>query len=392
MDEPGILLEAGPATIRRIGAPAPGGPDAVRALAALCALDDPVALVEGTPVPVDELLRAAIAAALHPPCGPVTVVHPGWWPRTRVERVVAAAAAVTKATAVPAALPRCAVIRRRYGAAAVVEIAAGVVAVSGHAGLRLLDGCDADSDAGAIAESAHGAPVLIDAPAALPGAAQRAEMIRKSLSDNRIRSRIVQCAPALARECDRVPDAPRSRRWIPVAIVMAAAAVVTMAVGLRPDPVRPAGPVMLADGRVVVEIPPHWTARRVTGGPGSRRIEVHSPDDTAVLHITSAYAPQSTLADAADVLGRAAAAEPAGVFTGLRTAAEFAGRPALGYREIRPGRVVVWWVVMDRSTRIAIGCQSAPGREESVRAACLAAVASAREAREGNRRDAHAVE
>lgn len=389
MDEPPILLEAGPATIRRIGAPAPAGSDALGALAALCALDDPVALVEGTPVGVDELLRTAVAAALNPPCGPVTVVHPSWWPRTRVERVVAAVAATTAVTAVTAALPRCAVIRRRYGSAAVLEIAAGVVAVSGHAGLRLLDWRDADAIADSVADVARGTPVLIDAPDALPGAAQRAEMIRKQLSDRKIRSRIVECAPPPARGADSPPHAPASRRWIPVAALAAVVAAAAVAgVVLRPDPVRTAGPSILAEGRVTVEIPPDWTVRRVTGGPGSRRVEVRSPDDTAVLHITSAYAPQTTLADAAEVLGRAVAAEPAGVFTGLRTA-EFAGRPALGYREIRPGRVVSWWVMMDRSTRIAIGCQSAPRREESVGAACLAAVASARE---GNRSGPHSVQ
>lgn len=388
MHESGILLEAGPATIRRIGAPAPAGSDAVRALAALRALDDPVALVEGTPVPVDELLRAAVATALNPPCGPVTVVYPSWWPRLRVERVVAAVAAATTVTAVTAAVPRCAVIRRRYGPAAVLEIAAGHVAVSGRAGLRLLDDWDTD----AIAECAHGVPVLIDAPDVLPGAAQRAEMIREKLSDRGIRVRTVECAPRPARESDGAPDERASRRRIPVLLVAVAAAVAVTGVGPRTDPVRTAGPVILAEGRVAVEIPPDWTVRRVTGGPGSRRVEVHSPDGTAVLHVTSAYAPQTSLSDAADVLGRAAAAEPAGVFTGLRTAAEFAGRPALGYREIRPGRVVTWWVVMDRSTRIAVGCQSAPGREESVRAACLAAVASAREGGEGNRRGSRAVE
>lgn len=384
MDEPGILLEAGPATIRRIGAPAPAGSDALGALAALCALDDPVALVDGTPVGVDELLRTAVAAALNPPCGPVTVVHPSWWPRTRVERVVAAVAATTAVTAVTAALPRCAVIRRRYGPAAVLEIAAGVVAVSGHAGLRLLDWGDADAIAESVADVARDTPVLIDAPDALPGAGQRAEMIRKQLSDRKIRSRIVECAPPPARGSDSTPHAPPWRRWSPVAVaallaVVAAAAVAGVAP--RPHSVRTAGPSILAEGRVTVEIPPHWTVRRVTGGPGSRRVEVRSPDEAAVLHITSAYAPQTSLADTAEVLGRAVAAEPAGVFTGLRPVAEFAGRPALGYREIRPGRVVSWWVVMDRSTRIAIGCQSAPGREESVGAACLAAVSSAREAR-----------
>jgi type VII secretion-associated protein (TIGR03931 family) len=56
-----------------------------------------------------------------------------------------------------------------------------------------------------------------------------------------------------------------------------------------------------------------------------------------------------------------------------------AGRPAVTYREIRPGRVIRWSVVQAGSVRVCIGCQSAPGRDEAVRAACEQAVRSARE-------------
>ena len=55
-----------------------------------------------------------------------------------------------------------------------------------------------------------------------------------------------------------------------------------------------------------------------------------------------------------------------------------AGRPAIAYRETRPGTVVRWSVLIDGSTRIAVGCQSAPDREVAVRAACDQAVRSAR--------------
>lgn len=144
-----------------------------------------------------------------------------------------------------------------------------------------------------------------------------------------------------------------------------------------PDPARV--PVRVVEGRVAVEIPPGWAVRRVTGGPGSRRIEVTSPTDPrSALHITSAYTPESTLSQAAAVLGRAAAAEPA-VFLDFDDAAHIAGRPALTYREVRPGRVVTWAVVLDGAMRIGIGCQSAPGSEESLRPVCRTAVASARD-------------
>lgn len=366
-----ILLEAGPATIRVLDAPP--GAEAAGARAALDALDEPVALLDGAAVPVDDLLRDAVAQALNCPGGPVTVVHPSWWPRTRVDRVVAAVGATA---VVAAAIPRCAILRRRYGAhAVVVEIAGDTVAISGPAGLRLLDGGDTDGVAAGVAD---GAPVLIDAPDGLPGAPQRAAAIRKALSSRGIRAPIVAVVPLTAPRCDREPDARASRRWIPVSLVAVAAAVIA-GVGLHPDPPRVAAPVTLAEGRAAVEIPPRWTVRRVTDGPGSRRVEVRSPDDAAALHITSSYAPDTTLAEAAAVLRRAMADAPAGVFVDVRPTGRFAGRPALGYREIRPGRVISWWLVLDHSTRIAIGCQSPAGREGSVRAACLAAVASARE-------------
>ena len=101
-------------------------------------------------------------------------------------------------------------------------------------------------------------------------------------------------------------------------------------------------------------------------------------EDTA-LHITQSYAPETTLAQAAEVLGRAVADQPPGVFVDFRSADDVADRPAVTYREVRAGRVIRWSVVLDRSTRISIGCQSAPGHEDTVRAVCDQAVRSAHE-------------
>ena len=47
------------------------------------------------------------------------------------------------------------------------------------------------------------------------------------------------------------------------------------------------------------------------------------------------------------------------------------------YREIRADRHITWFVLIDESLRIAIGCQSAPGHEEAVREACDQAIRSA---------------
>ncbi len=157
--------------------------------------------------------------------------------------------------------------------------------------------------------------------------------------------------------------------------------IATTAVALWPRTAHTPGPdaVAMVEGRVSVEIPPGWAVRRVTDGPGSRRVVVTSPsDDRSALHITSAYTPEGTLAEAAAMLAPLAAAEPA-VFGDFKAAAEVAGRPALTYREVRPGRAISWVVVLDGAMRIGIGCQSAPGREKSVGSVCQAAIASARD-------------
>ena len=175
----------------------------------------------------------------------------------------------------------------------------------------------------------------------------------------------------------------RPRRLLVMALLAAGAVVVPAAVALTgrvlPEPKGAPG-VAVAEGRMAVRIPAHWTVERVTGGPGSRRLQVSAPQDPAIaLHLTSSYAPETTLEQAAGVLSRAIAGEIPGVFVDVRVAAEVAGRPAVTYREVRPGRVIAWSVVLAGATRISIGCQSPPGREADVRAACDEAVRSARE-------------
>lgn len=178
-------------------------------------------------------------------------------------------------------------------------------------------------------------------------------------------------------------DPPRPSRRL-LAVLLAGAAVVALAattVAIRSAPFlkAPSG-VTVAEGRMAVRIPEHWIVERVTGGPGSRRLQVSEPDDRGIaVHLTSAYAPETTLAQAAEVLSHAIAGERPGVFVDLRPLDEVAGRPAVTYRELRTGRVIAWSVFLSGSTRISVGCQSPPGREAEVRAACDEAVRSARE-------------
>jgi type VII secretion-associated protein (TIGR03931 family) len=182
-------------------------------------------------------------------------------------------------------------------------------------------------------------------------------------------------------------DAARRRRIYPrlrpviAGVVGAGVAAVTALAGVQSahTPDTDAG-MSVAEGRMTVRIPAGWTVERVTGGPGSRRLQVSPPGDPDIaVHLTSSYAPEATLERAAEVVSAAIAAEPPGVFVDVRPLDEVAGRPAVTYREVRPGHVIAWSVVLTGATRISVGCQSPPGREADVRLACDEAVRTARE-------------
>jgi len=164
-------------------------------------------------------------------------------------------------------------------------------------------------------------------------------------------------------------------------MVLPAAVVLLSAGGVAwgwPTSTSQSAETTVVEGRMAVRVPAGWAVQRVTDGPGSRRLQATSPNDRGIaLHLTWSYTPATTLADAAEVLMRAIRAEPPGVFDGLDAEASVAGRTAVTYRENRPGRVIAWNIVLDGATRIGIGCQSPPGREADVRAACLEAVRSA---------------
>ena len=193
-------------------------------------------------------------------------------------------------------------------------------------------------------------------------------------------------APDVAADIGHRQPPPRRRRsvalWGPalgLAVLLAGTALVG-----RSTPPAESGPpgdtTAVVEGRVEVRVPQSWAVVRVTSGPGSHRLQAGPPADPDIaVHITQAYAPESTLAQAAAVLSKAIAGQPAGVFADLRADGQAAGRPAVTYREVRPGRVVDWSVLQVGATRIGIGCQSPPDRPAAVRDACRAALASVRE-------------
>ena len=389
------VVEVGPASVRVLGGPSAGEPDEAMVSAVLDGIDDAVALFDERPVVVAELMRAVMSSILVAAPGPVVIVHPSWWSRARIDLVVQSSGAARKVVA----LSRSEVVRAAGHAGTLIEIAGEFVAVAGP-GLRVFGRGNIESIAAAAAEVGRSGDVLLDAPAAIPGSAQTAEQLRVALAARGRSARDVDVA-ALA-------DAAPSRRRVggPVAALLAASLVLAALVlpdgrelalpdgrelGLPDGRERVATPrpevgapdpaaVSLVEGRIVVAVPLHWHVERVRSGSGSRRVQVGSPVDPDIaLHITASYAPDSTLEQAAEVLGDAVADQTPGVFVGFRPAVEVAGRPAVTYREVRAGRVVDWSVVLSGSTRIGIGCQSAPDRTEVVRAVCEQAIRTARE-------------
>ncbi|MEB3050518.1 type VII secretion-associated protein [Mycolicibacter sp. MYC123] len=367
------VIEAGPATIRRLCCAAV---ESEGSAAALEWIDDPVALVDGQPRELPELLRSVMTCPES--ADSIEIIHPSWWPARRVQLFAATAEALADHVTTR---PRS---QLHPDAVVVVEIADALVAITG---------------AGTVAEPRIGAPdnvaeavarrvrdqgaVVIDAPVSVGGAAALATMIAERLPGAyRIFDELPVSAPPSSPPVPQPPEPARTgrRSWMPPAA--AAAALGVVALGLRMHHDAPPDPMTyLVEGRVAVQVPAGWPVRRVNAGPGSPRVEVVSPTDPRlVLHLTQAPAAGDTLAAVAEPLQRAlqrADAETPGVFTGFDAADSRAGRPAITYREIRDGREVDWAVLVDDGVRIGIGCQTGPGGADPLRAVCEQAVRSA---------------
>jgi type VII secretion-associated protein (TIGR03931 family) len=414
------IIEAGPGTIRRLccGTNVPADSEtSERHAAALAAIDDHVALVDGCPVTVASLWHDALRSL---DCGSpdtakaMVVVHPSWWPASRVGVVTAAASGVVATprswllTAASTASPETTVV---------VEIAERLVSIAGdskrgrlvavprRAGLRSV----AEEVAAAVARMGRGSTsvVLIDAPGAVAGATALATMIVAAVrdADNGQTAVLIDDArlPRLAQSVrlredeSSQPSRPAahsggfgSRGWrrsgvVAAGFVLAVAAPAVAAVDRNGAPATVAAPTtFLVEGRVALAVPANWPTQRVVGGPGSARVQVTSPSDPDVaLHVTQSPVPDTThealeaFKATAARLKRAIDGAPAGVFVDFNPSAVSVGRSAVTYREIRAGHQVRWTVLLDGAVQISIGCQSRPGGEDAVREVCEQAVRSA---------------
>ncbi|WP_102418711.1 type VII secretion-associated protein [Mycobacterium sp. 4858] len=396
------VIEAGPATIRRLccgtGAVVDGAPSEV-VDAALGAIDDPVALVGERPVAVASLWTAALRSAICKDGKGAVVLHPSWWPSSRIKILSSAAATVSDGALVR---PRSWLLRRAAHTDAeptLVEITGGMVVIGGDrvvAVPRRPPRPVADEVLAALARI-PGDVVLIDAPSEVPGAPALAAAIAHGASgigrtalpiDDAGLARLARSAvsdvdePAGPRgRGDRAPGRARTLGGLGAAAMVLAAAAPALVGrhGASAPPQVDAPPTMfLVEGRVAVTVPAGWPTQRVTGGPGSARVQVTSPSDPEVaLHVTQSPVTAETLSGTAERLRRAIDAEPAGSFVDFDPTGTSAGRPAVTYREVRAGHEVRWTVLLDGPVRISLGCQSRPGKEEAVRAVCEQAVRSA---------------
>lgn len=351
---------------------------------ALAGIDDTTVLVDERPVAVDSLWRHIIASSIEEPVEALTLLHPSWWSRGRVTRLADAAACVT---ADVVTVPRAEVIRRQSdGVATVVELSADIVAVCSDPGASTLFDRSVGADAVAAAIDPSAA-ILIDAPHGIVGADGFVRGLRTALHHRGMAATVVRVEDLMAHQPAPAPATRVRHSWLPAQVAAAAAVTIVMsAVGVVTTRGHHEGRTLdptattVTEGRVAMRIPASWTVTRITEGPGSRRVEITSPTDSATaLQLTQSYAPEQTLQSTADVLRAAVGRAAPGVFVDFNPADRRGGRDAVTYREIRPGRAIRWSVLLDGSTRICIGCQSAPGRESDIAPACEQAIRSARE-------------
>ncbi|MDP7722271.1 type VII secretion-associated protein [Mycobacterium sp. TY814] len=378
------VVAVGPASVSRLCCATTG--DDETGVAAVDAIDDRVALVDEHPVAVDALWCAVLRSLAEGHRG-VLVVHPAWWSAPRVAVLTAAARTVAGAEAAVRArtwlLPQ-------PDSTILVEIAERLVAISGDdlvAVPRLTDDEAVATEVAGVVATMTNRGVMIDAPK-VSGAPRLARLIADALPaghkativDDDAVTQLARAAAPIP-DCEPVKEVRSSGR---ILARLAAAGVAVTAAGLalpavNSKPVIRAAPTtLLIEGGVALAIPADWNAERIVAGPGSARVQITSPaDPEAALHLTQTPTPGETLADAAAQLRRAIDAEPAGVFVDFNPTGASAGRPAVTYREVRAAHDVRWTVLLDKSLRISIGCQSRPAGQDAVRDACERAVQTA---------------
>ncbi|MGX9790062.1 type VII secretion-associated protein [Mycobacterium sp. MMS18-G62] len=385
-----VLIEVGPVTIH-----GPNHPDPEHVTGAIECIDDDIGWVGDHPVATAELWRDVMYETAGSGADSLVLVCPTWWPSSWVD-VVRDAALTLGMTVVT--MSRAEALGD--SASTVVEIADELVVVArcGEELDAVPRGGDIDADAAAVADRIpQSSAVLVDIPEDVGGGGPLAEAIANRLrakgvavnmADRRLLRHAAEVWDTSEDAESESPDAGvaghRSYRVVAVltgTVLSAAALCGGFAVnGVARSPTADDIPMtLLVEGRVSVKVPAQWRVQRITAGPGSARVQVVSPSDADVaVHITqSTLAPSQTAEMIVESLRKALGEQPAGVFVDFDPAARYADKPAATYREIRQDRHISWTVLVDKTLRIAIGCQTAPGRERLVREVCDRAIDSA---------------
>jgi type VII secretion-associated protein (TIGR03931 family) len=371
-----IVVEVGPTAVR-----GPNPADAQWVSAGIDDIDDELTLIDDRPVCVADVWRTIMHHVVGGAAEAIVLVCPTWWAASRVDRIRDAATGVANDVVV---LRRAQALADRLET--VIEIAPEFVVVSPPEGnMQVVSRGDTEAIMARIPTST---PVVVDSPEGVDGACAmvivdrlRANGVAVTIADlDRVRRSV-----EVPRSQDHGPQAPpsrnRGRRVAPVlAGTLLAAAVLCVGFAVRQDRSTASMPMtLLVEGRVGVMVPAQWAVERITSGPGSARVQVVSPNDSGVaVHITqSSLATDESLEQVAESLRIALSEQPEGVFVGFNPSDHRADKPVASYREVRPDHHIAWVVLTDKSLRIAIGCQSAPGHEHAVRAACDEAIRSA---------------
>ncbi|MFG1930285.1 type VII secretion-associated protein [Mycobacterium sp. NPDC048908] len=367
------VVEVGPATVR---GPYPAEPQLVSA--ALEGIDDQLVLIDDHPADVADVWRTIMSDVVGEAVDSVVLVFPTWWSSARVQRV----SGVAKALAGDVIAMRRAQVLRDHRSLLVelgpeffvVSSSTGVVAVVSHGDVEML-----------VASTRMCTAVVVDdSEDAGPQTASIADRLRAA----GVAVTVAETGWVSASIAQKGPDAPEPPPKKKRAVTAVLAGVLVSAAALcggyiaSPSAHPPSSALpttLLVEGRLGVMVPAQWAVQRVTSGPGSSRVQIVSPEDDAVaMHLTqSRLAPQQSGQDVEHALRRALDETPDGVFVGFDPAGSRADRDVLTYREIRAGRHIQWFVFVDGSLRIAIGCQSAPGRDQAVREPCDQAIRSA---------------
>ena len=365
------VVEVGPEAVC-----GPGSVSLQKVSVALECIDDRLALMDDGVIAVDDLWRDVLGAAADGVDGPVVIVVPTWWSAGRLDVVVAAARTVFADCIV---VPRSVVLSSE---ATIVELSTDwIVVTSASSEPQVFPRGSLDVEAHLAGSSS----LVIDTPSGVQPLPTDviATLRRRGIPfSHSTRQRLASAAAAMFPErSPRIRVRP-GRRAVAVmaglALTAGAAGGSLAAQALTAQPGSGDATRLLTDGRVEVRVPATWAAERVTSGAGSERVRVAPPAGIPALHITQSVRSGTSLPRIAETLRAAIDSEPSGVFFDFRPAGQFGGRAAVTYVERRGDTETRWAVLIDGTTRIAIGCQHPSGHPERVEQVCVEAVQSAR--------------